>query len=401
MKIIKIMNKVVLLILSFFITIVSFSQKKTAIKGVILDQENFLISYASVGIINKNIGTTSTDEGSFYLMVTDKEMNDTLQISSIGYDTYKVRIKDFISQKSHKVILKEKTIELSEISIVSTEYYVKNALKNLKNNTIRKKHQLKILYRRWSVEDNICRFYIEHFMNVIDRGPSSYISKYSIQESRKSSEYRFIKNSQNRHAIEYMEINNPLRDGMFLNDYEWKKIENSSYDGEDVLVAEGSNNGINTIKLYIGYDSYKIYRLEIIRSPPKVGKYLNAIYLYKKNKKGKLYLSYHNREWGGSAKTPKSVKRLHALKNKSIKEFTPVAYRHEVFVLEVEEDEKKFETYRAIEKMDMTLYKIPHNEDFWNSISLPPETSFYKKNIGELESLFNVPIATQFKYSNR
>ena len=395
------MNKVVLLILSFFITIVSFSQKKTAIKGVILDQENFLISYASVGIIYKNIGTTSTDEGSFYLMVTDKEMNDTLQISSIGYDTYKVRIKDFISQKSHKVILKEKTIELSEISIVSTEYYVKNALKNLKNNTIRKKHQLKILYRRWSVEDNICRFYIEHFMNVIDRGPSSYISKYSIQESRKSSEYRFIKNSQNRHAIEYMEINNPLRDGMFLNDYEWKKIENSSYDGEDVLVAEGSNNGINTIKLYIGYDSYKIYRLEIIRSPPKVGKYLNAIYLYKKNKKGKLYLSYHNREWGGSAKTPKSVKRLHALKNKSIKEFTPVAYRHEVFVLEVEEDEKKFETYRAIEKMDMTLYKIPHNEDFWNSISLPPETSFYKKNIGELESLFNVPIATQFKYSNR
>tara|TARA_B110001450_G_scaffold55660_1_gene52220 strand:+ start:1999 stop:3144 length:1146 start_codon:yes stop_codon:yes gene_type:complete len=380
---------------------VSFSQKKTAVKGIILDQENFLISYASVGIINKNIGTTSTDEGSFYLMVTDQEMNDTLQISSIGYDTYKVRIKDFISQKSHKVILKEKTIELSEISLVSTEYYVKKALKNLKNNTVRKKHELKILYRRWSVEDDICRFYIEHFMNVIDRGPSSYISKYSIQESRKSSEYRFIKNSQNRHAIEYMEINNPLRDGMFLNDYEWKKIENSSYDGEDVLVAEGSNNGINTIKLYIGYDSYKIYRLEIIRSPPKVGKYLNAIYLYKKNKEGKLYLSYHNREWGGSAKTPKSVKRLHALKNKSTKEFTPVAYRHEVFVLEVEEDEKKFETYKAIEKMDMTLYEIPYNENFWNSISLPPETSFYKKNISELESLFNVPIATQFKYSNR
>ena len=395
------MNKVVLLILSFFITIVSFSQKKTAVKGIILDQENFLISYASVGIMNKNIGTTSTDEGSFFLMVTDKEMNDTLQISSIGYDTYKVRIKDFISQKSHKVILKEKTIELSEISIVSTEYYVKKALKNLKNNTVRKKHELKILYRRWSVEDDICRFYIEHFMNVIDRGPSSYISKYSIQESRKSSEYRFIKNSQNRHAIEYMEINNPLRDGMFLNDYEWKKIENSSYDGEDVLVAEGSNNGINTIKLYIGYDSYKIYRLEIIRSPPKVGKYLNAIYLYKKNNEGKLYLSYHNREWGGSAKTPKSVKRLHALKNKSIKEFTPVAYRHEVFVLEIEEDEKKFETYKTIEKMDMTLYEIPYNENFWNSISLPPETSFYKKNIRELESLFNEPIATQFKYSNR
>jgi len=60
------MNKVFLLMLSFFITMVSFSQKKTALKGIILDQENFLISYASIGIINKNIGTTSTDEGSFF-----------------------------------------------------------------------------------------------------------------------------------------------------------------------------------------------------------------------------------------------------------------------------------------------------------------------------------------------
>ena len=45
---------------------------------------------------------------------------------------------------------------------MNTEDYVKMALKNLKNNSISKNHQLKILYRRWSVEDNICRFYIEH-----------------------------------------------------------------------------------------------------------------------------------------------------------------------------------------------------------------------------------------------
>ena len=51
-------------------------------------------------------------------------------------------------------------------------------------------------------------------------------------------------------------------------------------------------------------------------------------------------------------------------------------------------------------QQDMTLYKIPYDENFWNSVSLPPETKFYKKNIGELESLYSVPISTQFKYSN-
>jgi len=59
------------------------------------------------------------------------------------------------------------------------------------------------------------------------------------------------------------------------------------------------------------------------------------------------------------------------------------------------------EKYKTIEEMDMTLYDIPYNKYFWDNVSLPPETLFYKKNIVELESLFNVPIEDQFKYSNQ
>lgn len=40
-----------------------------------------------------------------------------------------------------------------------------------------------------------------------------------------------------------------------------------------------------------------------------VGKRLNALYLYKNNNKGKLYLSYHKRQWEGAVKTPDHVKR--------------------------------------------------------------------------------------------
>ena len=48
----------------------------------------------------------------------------------------------------------------------------------------------------------------------------------------------------------------------------------------------------------------------------------------------------------------------------------------------------------------MSLFKPPYKQYFWNNLSLPPETTFYKKNIGELEGLFGVPVETQFKYSN-
>ena len=394
------MRKLFLFIFFVFFTSILFSQNKIALKGLIIDQGNFPIPYAGVGIINKSIGTTSTEEGTFYFVITDNEIKDTLEISSMGYITFKIRVADFLSQKSTKIVLKEKTTELSEISLKTTEDYIKSAFKNLKKNTINKNHQLKILYRRWSVEDNICRFYIEHFMNIIDRGPSSYITKYSIQESRKSSEYRFIKNLQNRHAVEYMEMNNPLRRGVFFNDYKWKKIKNSSYDGEDVLVVKGTNGNDNTLTLYIGYDSFKIYQFEIVRKPPRIGDSLKAIYIYKKNKNSKLYLSYHTREWKSTAKLPKNIKKLLVQKNKNIGDYIPMAFRHEVFVLELEEDKKSFETFKSLEKMDMTLYKVPYNANFWEGISLPPETKFYKKNIGELESLYSVPISTQFKYSN-
>ncbi|MDB2418054.1 carboxypeptidase-like regulatory domain-containing protein [Flavobacteriaceae bacterium] len=393
------MKKKFFLLFSLFVTLNIFSQQKIALKGIILDQDKLPVPYASIGIISKNIGTTSTEEGTFNFIVTNKEKIDYLEISSIGYQTFKITVNDFLSRKNKTIILKEKTTELSEISIMNTEDYVKMALKNLKNNSISKNHQLKILYRRWSVEDNICRFYIEHFMNVIDRGPSSYITKYAIEESRKSSEYRYIKNLQNRHAIEYMELNNPLRKGIYHGDYKWKKIENSSYDGEDINIIEGLND-TSSLKLYIGYDTFKIYKLEITRNPPKKGKYLHSLYLYKKNKEGKLYLSYHNREWRGSGKLTENMKRILLKQKKITGNYIPIAYRHEVFVLELEQDKKRFEKYKTIEEMDMTLYNIPYNKYFWDNVSLPPETLFYKKNSRELESLFNVPIESQFKLSN-
>ena len=32
---------------------------------------------------------------------------------------------------------------------------------------------------------------------------------------------------------------NPLRKGIYRNDYKWEVIDDTSYDGEDVIVVEG------------------------------------------------------------------------------------------------------------------------------------------------------------------
>jgi hypothetical protein len=69
--------------------------------------------------------------------------------------------------------------------------------------------------------------------------------------------------------------------------------------------------------------------------------------------------------------------------------------------LDLNDEKSKMKFNNESLQQDMTLYKIPYDENFWNSVSLPPETKFYLKNIKELEGLYGVPIQTQFLYSNK
>lgn len=382
-----------------FNCIAVFAQQSTVITGKILDQNGYEIPYAAIGILNKNTGSTTTEDGAFYFRVPNNALEDTLTVSSLGFSTFSIKVNDFLKLPKKEIILEEKTTALSEVVVNSVAYYVKNALKELKSNTVSKNHQLNILYRRWSVEDRLCRFFIEHNINAIDRGPSSYLVKFSVEDVRTSADYRFIKNEQNIHALKYMVYNNPLRKGISLKAYKWDKIGDSSYDNEDIIIAKGKMGNKETIWLYIGMDSYKIYKLEMEKKP-KTGKSLTATYIYKKNNKGLLYLSYHQREWQGAAPLPENIKKVLKANGKPVRKYIPIGYRHEAYVLDIEENKSRFKPVEEVENKDMTQYKKDYNASFWKKLNIPPNTRFYNKNIAELTAMYGVPIEKQFKYSN-
>ena len=96
-------------------------------------------------------------------MISEKELSDTLQISSLGFETYRVNLRDYLNKKTKIIELVEQTTNLSEVVVTTSDVYVKMAFKKLKENTVSKNHQLKTLYRRWSVEDNLCRFFVDDF----------------------------------------------------------------------------------------------------------------------------------------------------------------------------------------------------------------------------------------------
>ena len=133
----------ILIAFLFFTQILS--TQNIIIEGSVVDEFDYEVPFAAVGILKKNIGTTSTMEGTFSFLVTKNELNDVLEISSIGFETIKINVQDFINRKDKKIILKEKLTALDEVVVKAPINYINQAIKSLKINTISKSHQLNIL----------------------------------------------------------------------------------------------------------------------------------------------------------------------------------------------------------------------------------------------------------------
>jgi hypothetical protein len=372
-----------------FICSVSSQNKDVSIQGSVMNAYNTSIPYASISIPTKYIGSSANEEGDFKLSIPAKYLSESLIISSIGYKSFTIKVQDYMNLIEKVIVLEEDRAELSEIKVLSSITYVKRAFKNIKNTTISSRHQLKILYRRFSVEDNKARFFVEHYLKMLDKGPNAAtFNKLEVIQGRKSADYRFINVKQNAHAAVFMAQKNVLRQGINLKEYKWSRKGDTAYDGEDILIIEGSRWKGDYLRLYIGLDNYGIFKVE--------SSILNSIYIYKKNIDGKLYLSYHNREW----KTKKNLSeyQMKALGKKSLK--IDLSYRHEVFVLGLETNREKIKVKNNRLDLDIGDMDVPYSDSFWNNFTAPPATKFYKKSVGELEAIFGVPIDVQFKSVN-
>ena len=54
------------------------AQKNIPVSGKVIDDTGYEIPFAAIGIVSKNIGTTSTEDGTFYFQISKAELKDTL-----------------------------------------------------------------------------------------------------------------------------------------------------------------------------------------------------------------------------------------------------------------------------------------------------------------------------------
>ncbi len=105
----------------FFLLLYStvFSQEATQIERVsgtiVNDNDNLPVANVSIINLNKVTGSVTNDKGYFEMNVS---LNDTLQVSLIGFTSIKVRVtNDWIKNKTTKIQMTEKAIALQEVII--------------------------------------------------------------------------------------------------------------------------------------------------------------------------------------------------------------------------------------------------------------------------------------------
>ncbi|MEO0036916.1 MAG: hypothetical protein RIQ59_127 [Bacteroidota bacterium] len=106
-------------LLFFFLSISTFSQQTNAtkkVKGTIINSTTtFPLPNVNIINVNKVKGTISNARGNFEI---DADVNDTLHITMIGFQSLRVRVtNDWVKNGNAKIELTEKAIALEEVKV--------------------------------------------------------------------------------------------------------------------------------------------------------------------------------------------------------------------------------------------------------------------------------------------
>lgn len=109
----------------FFLTCITFPMlamgQKTYQGNIINKKSKESIPYTTVGLIKENTGITSDEKGRFVLTSLNPDKNDTLIISSIGYEIQKIPLE--INKDNYIIELNEKAIILNEVHVTNKTYW--------------------------------------------------------------------------------------------------------------------------------------------------------------------------------------------------------------------------------------------------------------------------------------
>lgn len=100
-----------------FLIICNIISAQILLKGTVKNENKLAISFCSIGIKESEIGTITNEKGEFLIEIPDDLADSQLIFSATGYDEKPLSVKEL--QQIPIIVLKEKTISLTEVTVKS------------------------------------------------------------------------------------------------------------------------------------------------------------------------------------------------------------------------------------------------------------------------------------------
>ena len=182
--------------LIFFIISQNLVAQQIFVKGLIVDEETGEgVSFAHIGICYKSIGAVANDNGSYEFHIPNTVLNDTLCASAIGYETFKIPVKELKGNSTFDIFLKPQISFLNDVLIkdekITGRRVVRKAIDKIRKNYSKAPFNLEGYYRDYLKKNNEYISFLEGVFTVDDHGfrKSTDNSLIQINQLRYSKDY--------------------------------------------------------------------------------------------------------------------------------------------------------------------------------------------------------------------
>lgn len=388
----------------------SFSglSQKITISGKVIDKETKeALTFASIGIKGKSIGTVTNLQGEFDFHLPNEMRNDFLVVNMLGYKTFDAPIWTLLDTDSLVIEIEKSPFLLNEVVISDTltgGEILQIALSRIEQNYPMTPYLMYGFYRDLKKVGGTYISLLEAAVKIYDtdykepRNKNKLRESVALQEVRRSIGYssRFTSYFDQDNLLEVLLLHNSVRYRHFPCEEsffkEISRMKDSYYDGQEIFVI--SHKGDYDLTVHVEKSTYAIIHIE-----------------YEEKVDDKL-----NKKRGMVSKLVSS-KRVNNFKKFEGKYYVNyISLDSKVNWYDKETLELKFETElnqsllinqvlpnaigRISSNEKMKAYGLqyqdpPYNKEFWDNYNLIKESPLDRKIIEDLEK--QGPLDKQFK----
>lgn len=393
-----------LLFVFIMLASVAKSQPLRTIEGRVVDQRSGEpLPYASVTLRHHPEGTVCNLEGSFQLHLTNVAENDTLQISMIGYESYRVIIKAIRQNEYLNIRLKPTEHYLREVVVedtITADEILRRALKRYKQNYGVSPYTTSGFYREVQRSDGKYVSLVESAVTAFYNGDNKQ-GKVRLDQLRRTKKFTHPSNAfwdKTNLFLNLFQQNFVVNGPKKVKKNTMKRLADVYIDEDKIYVLQWVNR-IRPIpeKLYIRADDYAIIKLEedyeIERDEEMIWPVPNAPLLRAKlqyKKLATIYERFEGRYYLKSIHINISLNYYNKITDERFQQFQ-INHHYVVTGINLHPDRSTFGSFDPMQ-MEQSLESIPfpYNPNFWNHYNMIQETPLdeqIKKDLEQDESL--------------